>query len=354
MIGCDVLVVGLGPAGASAARTAAEAGARVIAIDRKRELGVPVQCAEFIPLPIGRCATAPGVRVQAIDAMRSLLPSGASLRSDFRGLMVDRARFDQSLAQAARDAGADLRAATLLAGIDFSTRTAALRGPDGEETVRYRAIVAADGPHSRVATLAGLPALETVDTRQYAVPLLQRSNETVVWLSDDYPGGYAWQFPKGDVANLGLGMDGAIDRDMKRPLDELHRRLVAAGTLGPTIIARTGGAIPVGGLRTPLVAGDVLYAGDAAGLTHPITGAGIAPAVVSGELAGGCAARGTPDDYEQEIRDQFGASLDRAVARRRWLASRWRTSEARRDAMHRRGWIAFRDYMEEEDHALAA
>jgi geranylgeranyl reductase family protein len=350
---CDVLVVGLGPAGASAARTAAEAGAAVLAIDRKRLLGVPVQCAEFIPLPIGRCAVASGVRHQAIDAMHSVLPSGAALDSAFRGLMVDRARFDQALAEAARAAGAEVRAGTQLLDVDSASRTARLRGPDGDELVGYRRVVAADGPHSRVASLAGLPVLETVDTRQYTVPLRTPTAVTTVWLADDYPGGYAWLFPKGDRANVGLGMDGAIDRDMKTPLDRLLAHLVADGVVGSEILARTGGAIPVGGMREPLVYGDVLFAGDAAGLTHPITGAGIAPAVVSGELAGTAAARDALTDYADELRDQFGASLDRAVARRRWLASRWRTAEARRDAMHRRGWIAFNDYME-EDHALAA
>ena len=48
-----VLVVGLGPAGARAARAAAQAGARVLAIDRKRVAGQPVQCAEFVPAMIG-------------------------------------------------------------------------------------------------------------------------------------------------------------------------------------------------------------------------------------------------------------------------------------------------------------
>jgi geranylgeranyl reductase family protein len=353
MSACDVMVVGLGPAGASAARTAAQAGAHVVAIDRKRTIGVPVQCAEFIPLPIGRCATVAGVRVQAVDAMHSVLPSGAALDSPFRGLMVDRARFDQALAQGAVSAGASVRAGTLLVDIDVDARIARLRDADGERELRYRAIVAADGPHSRVAALAGLPALETVETRQYAVPLLRATRVTTVWLSDDYPGGYAWLFPKGEIANLGLGMDPAIDRDMKGPLDTLHAQLAAEGAVGREVLSRTGGAIPVGGLRESLVCGDILFAGDAAGLTHPITGAGIAPAVVSGELAGEAAARGTTSEYDAEIRDQFGPSLDRAVARRRWLAARWRTAEARRDAMHRRGWIAFHDYME-GDHALAA
>jgi geranylgeranyl reductase family protein len=353
MNACDVLVVGLGPAGGSAARVAAEQGARVVAVDRKREIGVPVQCAEFIPLPIGRCAAAPGVRVQAIEAMHSVLPSGAALDSGFRGLMVDRARFDQAFAAAAAAAGADVRAGTLLLGVDFAARVARLRGAEGEYSLGFRAIVAADGPHSRVAVLAGLPALETVDTRQYAVPLERHSTRTVVWLSDDYPGGYAWLFPRGEVANLGLGMDTRFGADMKTPLDRLHAQLAAAGEVGATVLSRTGGAIPVGGLRERLVVGDVVFAGDAAGLTHPITGAGIAPAVVSGELAGAAVASGRLGEYEEEIRDQFGVSLARAVARRRWLASRWHTSEARRDAMHRHGWIAFHDYME-EDHALAA
>jgi geranylgeranyl reductase family protein len=353
MNACDILVVGLGPAGAAAARVAAEQGARVVAIDRKREIGVPVQCAEFIPLPIGRCAAAPEVRVQAIAAMHSVLPSGAALDSGFRGLMVDRARFDQALAAAASAAGADVRAGTLLLGLDFVARVARLRGPEGEYSLGFRTVVAADGPHSRVAALAGLPALETVDTRQYAVPLQRPSERTVVWLSDDYPGGYAWLFPRGDVANLGLGMDTRFGADMKAPLDRLHAQLAAAGDVGAAVLSRTGGAIPVGGLRDRLVVGDIVFAGDAAGLTHPITGAGIAPAVVSGELAGAAAAGGRLDEYEEEIRDHYGASLARAVARRRWMASRWHTAEARRDAMHRRGWIAFHDYME-EDHALAA
>lgn len=350
---CDVLVVGLGPAGASAAGGAARAGARVVAIDRKREIGVPVQCAEFIPLPIGRCATASGVRRQAITAMRSILPSDAVLTSDFRGLMVDRAKFDQALCDAARVAGAEIRPGTLLLALDFVGRVARLRGPAGNYELAYRRIVAADGPHSRVAALAGLPPLSTVDTRQYAVPLLRRSTETIVWLADEYPGGYAWLFPKDDRANLGLGMDPAFSRDMKGPLDRLHAALVAEGVVGRDVVSRTGGAIPVGGLRDRLAAGDIVFAGDAAGLTHPITGAGIAPAVVSGELAGETAASGMLERYEEEIRDQFESSLERAVARRGWLAARWGTAEAQRDAMHRRGWIAFRDYMEEE-HALAA
>ena len=69
-LACDVLVVGLGPAGASAARAAAKAGARVVAVDRREVPGLPVQCAEFVPLSLGQ--EVPDLResvVQPIDAM---------------------------------------------------------------------------------------------------------------------------------------------------------------------------------------------------------------------------------------------------------------------------------------------
>ncbi|MEJ5211656.1 MAG: hypothetical protein WHV61_09535, partial [Burkholderiales bacterium] len=116
--------------------------------------------------------------------------------------------------------------------------------------------------------------------------------------------------------------------------------------VAPTILRRTGGAIPVGGLRARLAVGRVLFAGDAAGLTHPVTGAGIAAAVISGERAGAAAADWLAgrtralEDYEAELRDTFGVSLARAVTRRRGL---WQAAR-RGDAEFRRGWTAFPEY----------
>jgi flavin-dependent dehydrogenase len=118
--------------------------------------------------------------------------------------------------------------------------------------------------------------------------------------------------------------------------------------VGREILARTGGAIPVGGA---LVArgclGDVhvLLAGDAAGLTNPVTGAGIAAAVHSGTLAGEAAALFLDghdfalDDYRDELDALFGAALDRARYRREELLRSAPTAEALR-----RGWIAYPEY----------
>jgi digeranylgeranylglycerophospholipid reductase len=358
---CDALVIGLGPGGAAAAAAAARAGLAVVAIDRRAEIGIPVQCAEFIPLPLGRHARDAGVLVQRILGMTSALPSGARHRTDFPGLMIDRARFDRALAEAAQAAGAMLCRGTSLTGLDAGADVATLRDTGGEFALRYRVLIAADGPRSRVATALNLPRLETVDTRQYTVPLRGPSSETEIWLAPEYPGGYAWLFPKGATANLGLGMDSRLTRDLKQPLDRLHAMLVAEGRLDPEILARTGGPIPVGGMRSSLAERNVAFVGDAAGLTHPITGAGIAAAIISGEYAGESAARYCAGDaeawraYEEEIRDQFETSLARAVARRRWLVSRWKSADARSDGFHRRAWIAFPEYFRDaEASALAA
>ena len=347
----DVLVIGLGPAGAAAAVAAARQGLSVIAIDRRQEIGVPVQCAEFIPLPLGQYAQSAGVIYQPIRGMKSYLPSGAKVDTAFPGLMIDRAAFDQALAQQAFDHGASLRLNTRFTGLDRERKSVQIRTPDGETTIDYQVLIATDGPHSAVAAALDLPDMEVVSTRQYTVPLTGDYDDTDIWLSADYPGGYAWLFPKGRWANLGLGLDKRYADDMKVPLDALHRQLVAQNLVGEEIVYRTGGAIPVGGLRAQLVIDNVLFAGDAAGLTHPITGAGISAAVISGERAGQAAAAYLQEarltafaDFEEDIRDQFEVTLNRAVERRHWLNQYWHTAAAATDELHRKAWIAFPDY----------
>jgi len=290
--------------------------------------------------------------------MKSMLPSGAVTTSPFPGLMVDRAAFDRALAHEAQRAGAELALASSLRGVDAAISVARVATPAGNVDIRYRVLAAADGPHSAVARELGLAPLTTVSTRQYTVSLTRPYHDTDIWLCDAYPGGYAWLFPKGAHANLGLGIDPRIERDLKTPHDALHRQLVAAGRVGAEIFYRTGGAIPVGGLRERLAVGNVLFVGDAAGLTHPITGAGIAAAVASGERAGQAAASYVGDrdaaalrEFEDDVRERFEAALARAVTRRNELNQYWHTAAAREDRLHRRGWIAFPEYFAEPEAA---
>ncbi|MBU2718844.1 geranylgeranyl reductase, partial [Acidithiobacillus ferridurans] len=139
------------------------------------------------------------------------------------------------------------------------------RGTGEAFTVRPRLLIGADGPHSLVAEAVGLPHQEVVYTRQYTVPLLRPYADTDIFLSDTFPGGYGWLFPRGPVANLGLGADRRFEDNLKLPLEQLHRQMVARGIIGEAVLGRTGGAIPVGGIRR-MVHGNVVLAGDAAGL----------------------------------------------------------------------------------------
>jgi digeranylgeranylglycerophospholipid reductase len=350
----DVLVIGAGPGGSAAAWRVAEAGFSVTVVEKRSEIGYPVQCAELVPNPLIEFTHTPGVLRQRVDRMANHLPSGAVEFADFPGLMVDRAAFDQALASRAVAAGARILTACQLTAVRTDAAQADIAEQDGaEHTVHYRALIAADGPQSTVARLLGLKPLDVVHTRQYRVPLMDSRHHTDVWLSREFPGGYGWLFPRGDTANVGVGIDPRHGSDPKPALERLHADLVAQSIVGPEIIARTGGQIPVSGVREPLVSGNVVFVGDAAGLAHPISGAGIAAAVQSGEMAGVAVAEalrrndpGALSHYELDIRALFGPTLGRAVARRVWLEMHWNTERADDDAVHRRGWVAFPAYHE--------
>lgn len=331
----DVLVLGLGPAGASAAAAAASRGCTVIALDRKRVPGVPVQCAEFVPALID--AEVAGAVRQRIDAMATFVEDDAAdLRPNFPGHMLDRAAFDASLVAKAAAAGAQLRFGAMARRVN---REGVVELRDGT-TLRARVIIGADGPRSCAGKAVGSVNEELVETRQVTVPLRRPHPATDIFLSANIPGGYGWLFPKGDVANLGAGVAPAHKGRLKSIVARLHAGL--GERVGKEILALTGGAIPVGGMLRPWGRlGDtlVLLAGDAAGLANPVTGAGIAAAVQSGRLAGEAAARGSPEPYVEELEDLFGASLDRALRRRRELLEQVPTKAALR-----RGWIAYAEY----------
>lgn len=342
----DVLVVGLGPAGGAAALAAAQGGMRVAVVERKKEIGLPVQCAEWIPLALAGLLPGliqeKGVSIQATEAMLTHLPSGETRRLLTPGMMIDRAIFDQGIAARAARAGAALHLDCRLDELDASRHLAVVDSPQGKMRFCYRALIAADGPNSTVARLMGLPKQAVVHARQYTVPLLRAEKDTSVWLSPDFPGGYAWLFPKGGQANLGLGLDKRFAANLKTPLERLYRQLVSEGRVGGDVIRRTGGLLPVGGLRPALLAGDVLFAGDAGGFTHPVTGAGIQAAIVSGRRAGEAAAAwlngcgSALESCEEEMRDHFEQALSRGVRQRTWLG---------RGAL-KRGWVAFPEYGE--------
>ena len=347
----DVLVVGLGPAGSRAAATAAAAGLSVVALERRPTAGAPVQCAEFVPALIEH--DVPGVHTVTEQKVTRMLTFIGGRRPEvtehFRGLMIDRGAFDRMLAHEAAWNGAECRYGESVTSV----------GADGTLTtsagarLRPKVLIGADGPHSRVGVAIGAVNRDLVDTRQVTVPLILPHDATDIFLSPDYFGGYAWLFPKGAVANIGLGVAVEARQLLKPMLDALCKKLADERRIGTRAFALTGGAIPVGGrLRSVGRLGGivVLLAGDAAGLTNPVTGAGIASAVQSGALAGQAAAdflgdcAGAINDYEEELGDIFDAALNRALRRRRDLLACYAAGGRPGTRALSDGWISSPQY----------
>lgn len=350
---CDVLVIGLGPAGARAAEAAAKAGKQVIALDRKRTAGSPIQCAEFIPTMLGQeLAGLDAVTRQRIRAMETYIEDQPRDRTEnFPGRMIDREAFDRRLVEDAVAAGADCRFGVKIESI----------GADGtvvlSDVTRLSApvLVGADGPRSKVGASIGRPNTEIVETRQVTVPLLRPHDATDIFLSEDLPGGYGWLFPRGDVANVGAGIVPEERATLKGVLDQLVEELCAQGRIAPEVVAYTGGAIPVGGRLhsySRLADTVVLLCGDACGLANPVTGGGIAAAVISGELAGEAAAAWLDgdtvslEDLESELSAIFDPALNRALARRKTLMASMEAGKTT-SGDFRRGWIAYAEYWDD-------
>jgi len=302
----DVVVAGAGPAGSVAALVLARAGARVARVD-KAAFPRDKACGDLIG-PRGVQVLADlGVSVPDAGQGRDLLaagPSGRRVRLPAypgrtyagHGIIVPRVRFDDAVRGAALAAGATgIRGRVSGAGHGPGGRVGTLTTSDGQQ-LAGDVIIGADGALSPVARLAGLlrpeRALWGFAIRAYLpahVPLpLLALLDARPWRI--YPG-YGWLFPGADgQANVGIGI-GLGSRRRAAPLrDDLARFcawLRGSGDLAPD--ARpgpvTGGWLRMGGTGTPPAAGNVLLAGDAAGLINPLQGEGIAPALVSGCLA---------------------------------------------------------------------
>lgn len=348
-IACDIAVIGLGPAGASAAAAATASGLSVVGVDRKAKAGVPVQCAELVPALLGAEAPVATTAAQPITAMHTHVGADWHEQPNFPGHIISRADFDAELVARARQAGAEI---SLGCGVTHVSQDGEISLGDGR-VLAPRLIIAADGPRSAVGAAVGQANTRFVETRQITAPLLKPHEATDIFLSDALPGGYGWLFPKGAVANIGVGVDARYRARLKLELERLHAELVKAGRVGPQAMLLTGGAIPAGGMRYPtthLGERPVLLAGDAAGLANPITGAGIAAAVISGRMAGEAAAewgRGRAAaiyEYAEDVRDLFGPALERALNHRAELLAHYEAGGTPPHAALRRGWIAFPEY----------
>jgi len=329
----DVIVVGAGPSGSTAAYYLSQAGLNVLLIEKSRFPRDKV-CGDGLTPRAVKSLVAMGVDVSEEAGWlrnKGLRVIGGGLRLELDwpelsswpgyGLVRTRASLDEQLARRAQAAGARLLEGTTVTGpvLDENGRIAGVettaepedksksrsrsdnaeRKHGSSHTYRARVVVAADGNSSRLSVAMGLRKRDDrpmgVAVRTYYTSPRHKDDYLESWLDlwdgDRLLPGYGWIFGMGDgTSNVGLGLLNTSDAFGKTDYRELLKRWLKSmpEEWGYVEENRTepvrGAALPMGFNRTPHYHNGLLLAGDAAGMVNPFNGEGIAYAMESGEI----------------------------------------------------------------------
>jgi len=359
----DIIVVGAGPAGSTAATILAQKGYDVLLIDR-HQFPRDKTCGDAVPagaieimyrLGMGDKVQAAIDRGEFYPLYQMLLvsPKGHALEADFKkgkkgsdSYVAPRLYFDAVLQQHAVESGAEFCQAQAKGPIMEDGRvvgvTARVNGSVKE--FRSRIVIGADGVTS-VITRALRPKSEqhvdahrAVALRAYIEGIEEFPHEVEFYLYQDILPGYAWIFPTGkNRANIGLGMRLDHFRKTKQSLEEMLREFLEMPAIKPRLLPGwelqnvATWQLNFGSQKNMRHAYDgALLVGDAAGFINPLTGGGIHNALVSADLAAqtahealqqGDVPRESLKVYEQHCHDALWSGMQRSYQLQRWLMS---------------------------------
>ena len=319
----DVIVVGSGPAGSVTARFAAEKGAKVLVIERRAEVGVPVLCGEGISRKIDEWDMLEGKRWIAgkMDGARIYSPDktyvilGAEHAGNETGYVIYRDIFDQELAKSAIKAGAEYVMNTKAIGLikdGDEIKGVKAQHFDEELEIECNIVVGADGVDSKVGQWAGIKTrLDPKDLEtccQYTLTDIDvKDAYCEFYLGKEIaPGGYVWVFPKGKrIANVGIGILASLsEAGMAKNLLDKFIENDSRLSKGKSIRFLTG-AVPVSN-PVETVRDNIILVGDAARHVDPITGGGLTHCLEGGKIAGETIAKSIKaKDYSKEFLSQY-------------------------------------------------
>jgi len=321
----DVIVVGAGPAGSTAARYAAMNGADVLLIEKRQEIGSPVRCGEGVSMEIFRHVDIKPDEswfVNQVTGARIYGPSGKCLVIDAKnagdevGAVIERDNFDKYLATEAVRAGAQLSTKTAAISLlkdDGRISGVRIRRMGEEFDVLCKLVIGADGFESQVARWAGINTnLKTRDTTsnlQYRMTNLKLDKRfTDFYIGSVAPGGYVWIFPKSeDTANVGIGLLLSRIKNPSEAKEYLDRFIERDKRFRDAVILETvSGGVSVSAPLDKVTADGLMLVGDAARMIDPLTGGGISNGVIAGRVCGEVAAEAVKaNDFSEEFLQRY-------------------------------------------------
>jgi digeranylgeranylglycerophospholipid reductase len=303
----DVVVVGAGPAGLVAARALASTGFDVVVLEEHDQIGVPVHCTGLLGIDAFDEIDLPRQAIlTTTHSARFIAAGGNSVFIDAERIaaaVVDRAVFDQALAESSRRAGAELRSGARVRAITIEEDRVSVAGETPAADVDARACILACGASYRFNRALGLGVPRAfVQSAQLEAPFDGPDHVEVHLGRAVAPAGFAWTVPfmRGDRRFNRVGLmceDNALAR-FGEFAASIRRRYEPDGEPWPEPRMKI---LPLGPV-SKTYGTRLLAAGDAAGLVKPTTGGGIYYGLLSGQIAADVLGPALHDDDLGETR----------------------------------------------------
>ncbi len=298
----DVIIVGAGPSGSTAAMFAARKGVSVLVLEKDREIGLPVRCAEAVSKEGIAEFIEPNMDFVSSTITKFSLtsPSGIEVIIPLEqiGYVLDRTRFDKAIAQEASKNGAQFvtRAYVNNLLIENGIVNGVVAEINGVQyKINSKIVIAADGVESRIGRRAGLKTFIDFREMEGAFQVLATNisipNDSLQFFfgKNVAPEGYLWIFPKNNnSANIGIGISGAVGK--KKSASKYLNEFLEKKFPEVSILSQVAGGVPCSTTLDKIVAPGILLVGDAARQVNPLSGGGIVSGMIGGSIGGEVAA----------------------------------------------------------------